>query len=292
MAEPTTSASRSDPYAPREIDLERPSVARVYDYYLGGTSNWAIDREFGAKALAAFPFVRPAAKANRQFLHRVVRYLAKRGIRQFVDLGSGIPTMGPTHEVADRVNRESAVVYVDNEPVAVAHSRVLLERNGDPARHAAIQGDLRDPDGLWEKLAETGVIDLGEPLALLMLAVLHVQQLDAHGVDQTPGIVARYRALLTPGSYLAISHGSADGVPEHRATDMANFARMYEQSSTPVRWRPRAEIDALFGDLELVPPGTTWTPLWHPEESTEDSQMINFDSPDDSVVWAGVARKN
>ncbi|WAL67973.1 SAM-dependent methyltransferase [Amycolatopsis cynarae] len=292
MADSETTDSRRDPYLPRDVDLEHPSVARVYDYYLGGTSNWAIDREFGAKALAAFPFVRPAAKANRQFLHRVVRYLAKSGIRQFVDLGSGIPTMGPTHVVADRVNPESAVVYVDNEPVAVAHSQVLLERDGDPARHAAINGDLRDPEGLWERIAETGVIDFSEPVALLMIAVLHVQQLDADGVDQTPDILARYRTLLTPGSYLAISHGSSDGVPGQRALDMANFARMYEQSSTPVRWRPRAEIDLLFGDLEMVPPGTTWTPLWHPEESTADSPVIDFDSPEDSVVWAGVARKN
>lgn len=289
---PAPESPRPDPYPPQGVDLDHPSVARVYDWYLGGSANWAIDREFGEKALAAFPFVRPAAKANRQFLHRVVRYLAERGIRQFVDVGSGIPTMGPTHEVADRVNPESAVVYVDNEPVAVAHSQVLLEQHGDPARHAAIHGDLRDPDGLWQKVADSGVIDLAEPIALLMLAVLHVQQLDPHGVDQTAATAARYRTLLSAGSYLVISHGTADGVPQQRASDMESFARMYDRSSTPVVWRPRAEIDALFGDLELVEPGTTWTPLWHPEESTDDTPVIEFASPDDSVVWAGVARKN
>ncbi|HWC80211.1 MAG TPA: SAM-dependent methyltransferase [Pseudonocardiaceae bacterium] len=279
-------------YPPQGVDLDHPSVARVYDYYLGGTANWEIDRRFGERALLAFPFVRPAAKANRQFLHRAVRHLAKLGVRQFVDVGSGIPTMGPTHQVADAIDPTSTVVYVDNEPIAVAHSRVLLDEHGDPRRHAAINADLRDPAGLWERIGETGVIDFDQPIALLLLAVLHVQQLDEDGIDRGPKIVARYRDLLSPGSYLVISHGTADGVPESRATDMATFARMYEQSSSPVAWRPRAEIDALFGDLELLEPGTTWTPLWHPEESTADDPVLDFASPSDSVVWAGVARKN
>jgi len=283
---------KRDPYPPQGVDLDRPSVARVYDYYLGGEANWEIDRRFGEKALASFPFVRPAARANRQFLHRVVRHLARQGIRQFVDVGSGIPTMGPTHVAADGIRPDAHVVYVDNEPVAVAHSKVLLEESGDPLRHAAIHGDLRDPDGLWRKVAETGVIDLDQPVALLLIAVLHVQQLDEDGVDQTGAIVARYRKLLRPGSYLAISHGTSDGIPDDRAADMENFARMYDQSSTPVRWRPRAEIDALFGDLELVEPGITWTPLWHPEEQTPGSPAIEFVNPTDSVVWAGVGRKN
>lgn len=281
-----------DPYPPRGVDLDRPSVARVYDYYLGGDANWEIDRQFAEKALTAYPFVRPAARANRQFLHRVVRHLARAGIRQFVDIGSGIPTMGPTHVAADGISKDTRVVYVDNEPVAVAHSKVLLDEVGDGTRHAAIHGDLRDPDGLWHKVAETGVVDLDQPVALLLIAVLHVQQLDEDGVDQTGAIVARYRKLLHPGSYLAISHGSSDGVPADRAADMTKFAAMYDQSSTPVKWRPRAEIDALFGDLEMVEPGTTWTPLWHPEEQTPDSPAIEFDQPNDSVVWAGVGRKN
>lgn len=288
-----TTEYEHDPYPPQGVDLDHPSVARVYDYYLGGTSNWAIDREFGERALAAYPFVRPAALANRQFLNRLVRYLAKAGVRQFVDVGAGIPTMGPTHVVADSVAPDSRVVYVDNEPVAVAHSQILLDENGDPSRHVAINGDLRDPDGLWEKVEATGVIDFDEPVALLLIAVLHVQQLDAQGVDQGPAIVARFRELLTPGSYLAISHGSSDGVSEDRARDMAAFAKMYDQSNTPVRWRPRHEIDELFGDLELVEPGTTWTPLWHPDEYVELAPGVEmeFDSPEDSVVWAGLARK-
>ena len=283
--------TKRDPYPPQGVDLDHPSVARVYDYYLGGTANWEIDRQFGERALGMFPFVRPAARANRQFLHRVVRYLSKRGVRQFIDVGSGIPTMGPTHEVANRVNADSRVVYVDNEPVAVAHSRVLLDEHGDRARHAAIHGDLRDPEGLWEKVAETGVIDFAQPVALLLIAVMHVQQLDSEGVDRGPQIMARYRRLLSTGSYLALSHGTADGVPESRAAAMEKYARMSDQSSTPVVWRPRAQINELFGDLELVEPGVTWTPLWHPEESTADTPSIEFTSPSDSVVWAGVGRK-
>src|ERR1700704_6347651 len=192
------------------VDLDRPSVARVYDWYLGGTANWAIDREFGKKILSTFPFARPVAISNRLFLHRLVRHLARMGVRQFVDIGAGVPTMGNTHQVADEVAPGSKVVYIDHEPVAVAHSQVLLEQNGDLARHAVINADLRDPDRLWQRVIETGVIDLGEPIAVLIIAVLHVQQPGLDGVDIGARAVARYRELLTSGSYLAISHITDD----------------------------------------------------------------------------------
>lgn len=274
------------------VDLDHPNVARVYDYYLGGRANYAVDRVFGEKALERYPFVRPAAQANRLFLHRVVRYLVKQGIRQFVDIGSGVPTMGSTHQVADEVTPDSNVVYIDNEAVAVAHSRILLEREEVTDRHAVVQADLRDPDLLWKRIADSGVIDTEQPVALLLLAVLHVTQPGPDGADCGPEAVARYRELLSPGSYLVISHGTGDGVPESRAKEMAEFGSMYDHSATPVHWRSHADIDALFGDLVLVEPGTTWTPLWHPEESGANAPAIEFDSPNDSVVWAGVARKS
>jgi hypothetical protein len=283
--------SEQDPFPAQEVDLQRPSVARVYDWYLGGTANWAIDREFGERVLAAFPLLRPIAIANRLFLHRVVRHLTRLGVRQFVDIGSGVPTMGNTHQVADEVAPDSKVVYIDYEPVAVAHSQVLLEQNGDPARHAAVNADLRQPDRLWQRVIETGVIDLDEPVALLAIAVLHVQQPDTDGVDIGPRAIARYRELLSPGSYLAISHLTDEGVPEDMAAKLVELKQMYDTSSSPVIWRSHDEIRALFGNFELVAPGMGWTPSWHPEETGPTSPVIEFDRPNEAAIWAGVGRK-
>jgi hypothetical protein len=280
-----------DLFPPHGVDLERPSVARVYDWYLGGTANWAIDREFGKKVLSVVPSARTAAIANRLFLHRAVRHLARLGVRQFVDIGAGVPTMGPTHQVADEVAPDSRVVYIDNEPVAVAHSQVLLEQRGDLTRHAVINADLRDPDRLWQRVIETGVIDLGEPIAVLLIAVLHVQQPGLDGVDIGARVVARCRELLSSGSYLAISHATVDGVPEHVERQFVNLGKMYDASSSKGIWRSRDEIRALFGDFELVEPGMCWTPSWHPEESSPNSPVIEFDTPAESSGWVGVGRK-
>lgn len=283
--------SEQDPFPPQGVDLEHPSVARVYDWYLGGTANWAIDREFGERVLTTFPLLRPIAIANRLFLHRVVRHLVRKGVKQFVDIGSGVPTMGNTHQVADEVAPDSHVVYIDHEPVAVAHSQVLLEKDGDPARHAAINADLRNPDRLWQQVIETGVIDLDEPIALLVIAVLHVQQPDADGVDVGPRAIARYRELLPAGSYLAISHITDDGVPEEVGERLVELKQMYDTSSSPVIWRSHDQIRDLFGDFELLPPGMGWTPSWHPEETGPTSPVIEFDQPNEAVIWAGVGRK-
>ncbi|GDY32072.1 SAM-dependent methyltransferase [Gandjariella thermophila] len=280
-----------DPFPPQGVDLERPSVARVYDWYLGGTANWAIDREFGERVLASFPLIRPIAIANRLFLHRAVRHLVRLGVRQFIDIGSGVPTMGNTHQVADEVAPDSRVVYVDHEPVAVAHSQVLLEKHGDPKRHAVINADLRNPDKLWQQAIQTGVLDMAEPIALLLVAVLHVQQPGPDGVDIGPQAVARYRELLSPGSYLVLSHVSDDGVPAEVGRGLVDLKRMYDTSSSPVVWRSRTDFGALFGDFELVEPGLVWTPTWHPEETSPNSPEIEFGTPAESVILCGVGRK-
>ena len=286
------SAAPHEPLPPPGVDLARPSVARVYDFYLGGTANWAIDREFGKKVMARFPLIRPIAKANRLFLHRVVRHLTRQGVRQFVDIGSGVPTMGPTHEVADQLAPASRVVYVDNEPVAVAHSEMLLEQHGDPARHAAINADLREPDALWRQVQATGVIDPNEPVALLMIAVLHVRQIGPDGEDIGEEVLARYRELMSSGSYLAISQLTTDGVSVEMDQHLADLKRMYESSSSSnAIFRNRAEIGALFGDFDMVEPGLTWTPLWHPEETTPTAPVITFAAPNESAILAGVGRK-
>ncbi|MFE0019776.1 SAM-dependent methyltransferase [Amycolatopsis sp. NPDC059021] len=273
------------------VDLERPSVARVYDWYLGGTANWAIDREFGKKVLSAFPAGLYCARANRAFLHRAVRYLVRRGVRQFVDIGSGVPTMGNVHQIADEVAPDSRVVYIDHEPVAVAHSRILLERHGDPGRHAVIHGDLRDPDVLWQAVADTGVVDLGEPLALLVTAVLHIQQLGPDGRDLGPEAIARYREMLPSGSFLVLSQLTHEGLPADIAGQLHAVIRMYDNDVSKHVLRSKAEIGALFGDFELVEPGVTWTAAWHPEESGPDTPVIDFADPGEAAMLAGVGRK-
>lgn len=288
----------SDPIAPLGVDLDRPSVARVYDYYLGGTTNWAIDRKFGDQILSQVPLVKDIALANRLFLNRVVRYLSRRGIRQFLDVGAGVPTAGNTHQVADELALEEGrtpdarVVYVDNEPVAVAHAEVLLDQEGDDRRHAVIEADLRRPADLWHRVLETELLDPEQPIALLLIAVMHVQQPDRRGREVGPDSVARLRELLPAGSYLALSHGTDDGVPPDLAKGMADIKALYDASSSSnVVWRPRADVEALLGDFEMVEPGWSWTGEWHPEESGASAPQITFDAPSCAFIWAGVGKK-
>ncbi|WP_020657765.1 SAM-dependent methyltransferase [Amycolatopsis benzoatilytica] len=273
------------------VDLERPNVARVYDWYLGGTANWAVDREFGKRVLATFPAGMYCARANRAFLHRAVRHLVARGVRQFVDIGSGVPTMGNVHQVADEVAPDSRVVYIDCEPVAVAHSRILLERHGDPARHAVIQGDLREPDGIWAAVAETGVVDLAEPVALLVTAVLHIQQAGPDGEDIGPAAIAQYRELLVPGSYLVLSQITHEGLPADLAGQLHATIQLYDDNVNKHVLRSKAEFGALFGDFELLAPGVVWTASWRPEESGPNTPAVDFDDPSEAVMLAGVGRK-
>ncbi|MCG8916889.1 SAM-dependent methyltransferase [Actinokineospora sp. PR83] len=283
----------SDPIPPQGIDLDRPSVARVYDYYLGGTANWAIDREFGQRVVERFPLVRNIAVANRLFLNRLVRHLTTRGIRQFLDIGAGVPTAGATHQVAAEITDDARVVYVDNEPVAVAHAEILLDEEGNTDRNAVIYGDLRDPDELWSEAMATGILDPDEPIALLMIAVLHVFQPDREtGEDIGAQCVARYRELLPRGSYLGISHITDDGIPPELGPKLAELKAMYDSSSSSnAIWRSRADITALMGDFELVDPGMVWTPEWHPEETGPNAKQIHFSRPNEAVIWAGAGRK-
>lgn len=280
------------PFARPVVDLLRPSVARVYDCLLGGTANWAIDREFCRRALAKFPLLKDITLANRNFLNRVVRHLSKLGIRQFLDIGAGVPTAGNTHQVADSVAPDSRVVYVDNEPVAVAQAEVLLDREGDPDRHAVINADLRDPDALWRDVLATGILNPNQPIALLMIAVLHLYQQGPDGADIGAQSAARLRELLPQGSYLGISHITDEGVPAELGHNLEHLKHLYDHSCTNrVIWRPRCEINALFGDFDLVAPGMVWTPEWRPEEADPRAQSVWFTAPNHSVIWAGVGRK-
>ncbi|MEV6603153.1 SAM-dependent methyltransferase [Kutzneria sp. NPDC051319] len=279
-------------FLPQGADLTHPSVARVYDWYLGGTNNWAIDREFGKRVCERVPLIKDIARANRQFLFRAVRHLMAMGVRQFIDIGAGLPTMRPTHEVADEVEPGvSKVIYVDHEPVAVAESQVLLQSKGDPLRHAALNGDLRAPDRLWAQIEDLGIIDFTEPVALLLIAVLHVEQTDEGGRDLGQEAVARYRALLPSGSYLVISHISDEDVPADMVAQLVELKAMYDKSSSRVIWRSRQQVRELFGDFELIEPGLQWTPDWHPEDADPQAEPISFATPAHSVIRAAAARK-
>lgn len=264
-------------FLPDGVDLERPNAARIYDWALGGTANWAVDREFGEQLVKTFPLVRTLAMANRAFLDRVVRYCAEHGVNQFLDLGSGVPTVGNVHEIADEADDGSRCVYVDNEPVAVAHARILLEKNGDPARHTVLGGDLRDADDIWERAIDTGVLDPAKPVALLTVAVLHFVP--------EPGladVIARYRRLLPAGSFYALSHVTMSDVEGDELGQVQRVVKLYEQSSTPASFRDREEILGFFGDFDLVAPGLVPVGAW---------RLDDPHSPALNCAIGGVARK-
>jgi hypothetical protein len=282
---------------PVAVHLDTPSVARVHDYYLGGTTNWAVDRDFGDQVLDRFPLMRRIAIVNRLFLNRVVRHLMGRGVRQFLDVGSGVLTAGATHHVADELalqqgrRPDARVVYVDNDPVAVAHAELALDSEGDPRRQTVVEADLRDPYDLWQRALDTEVLDPDQPVALLLVAVLHLQQLDFHGAEIGTESVERLRDLLPAGSYVAVSHTTDDGVSAEVATTLAGLKRLYDTSgAAAVRWRSRAEIAALVGDFRMLDPGWAWGAAWHPEDTGPTAPSSAF-LPGEPVVWSGVAEK-
>jgi hypothetical protein len=246
-------------WAPYGVDLDRPNAARVYDYYLGGAHNFAADRTMAEQALADWPELPLIMRANRAFMRRAVRFLIDAGVRQFLDLGSGIPTAGNVHEVARAAAPDSRVVYVDIDPVAVAHSRAIL---GDDPRVVAAQADLRDPPAVLDLVRREGWLDLSQPVAVLLVAVLHFVP---DGDD--PGcIIAAYREAIAPGSYLAICHASADGQGERAEKHRALYAR----TPTPMTMRSREQIDALMKGFEPVPPGLVHMTRWRPDDVDEE----------------------
>lgn len=263
-----------------ELNTQVPHPARVYDYLLGGKTNFAADREVAEFALAHVPELRAGARANRAFLVRVVRFLVQRGIRQFIDIGAGIPTSPNVHEVAQAVAPDTRVVYVDNDPIVLVHARALMAGPGR-GETRVVQADLRDPEGILSHPDLRRVIDLAQPAAVLLVAVLHL----IADEDDPWGLVARLLAPLAPGSYLAVSHGARDLNTER----MAALAQAVGRTPGPggpgaLTFRDRAAVHRFFDGLELVEPGLVPVPLWRPDgEVPED--------PGRSGMWAGVARK-
>ena len=264
-------------------------MARVYDFLLGGSVHWAMDRSFAEQVLHHFPEFQDIARANRMFVDRAIRHLVTLGVRQFVDVGSGILSSGNTHQIADEVAPDATVVYVDNDPVAVAHAEILLDQEGDPERHAVVNADLRDPDELWRQVWATHLLDRDEPVAVLMFSVLHSLP-PRHG-DQDPAarLMARYRELLPPSSYLGISHLTSEGVPAELSPKLAVLRRLCDDwDSGRAYCRSRSEVNALLGDFALLAPGMVWASEWNPEEAADS---VRFPEPNHSVVWAGIGRK-
>jgi len=275
------------------VDLHHPSVARVYDFLLGGSAYWALDRSFANRMLDHFPEFRDIARANRMFVDRAVRHLLNLGVRQFIDIGSGVLSSDNTHEIADKVVPDAKVVYVDNDPVAVAHAEILLDRKGDPDRHVVVNADLRHPDELWQQVSNACVLDFDEPVAVLMFSVLHSLPPEEGDRDPAARLMTRYRDLISPGSYLGISHLTAEGVPEDLPPKLAVLKRLCDDDWHDGRayCRSRSAVTALLGDFDLVWPGMVWAPEWNPEESANPASSVHFPEPSHSVVWAGVGRK-
>lgn len=255
-------------WVPSDVDLSKPNAARVYDYILGGANNFDVDREFAKRLMTRVPDAQALAQENRAYLRRVVTHLAQQGVRQFIDLGSGIPTVGNTHEVAQRVDPGAKIVYVDHEPVAVAHSELILQDNENAE---ILREDVRDVAAVLGHPATRRLIDFDEPIAILMFMVLHFVS-----DDQDPyRLVARYRDATAPGSYLAISHATADGRPE-----VTEVLLEYRATTSPVTERTRAEVTPFFDGYDMVPPGLVFTREWRPE--------IELTYRESSPIYGGV----
>ncbi|WP_372352229.1 SAM-dependent methyltransferase [Streptomyces sp. KL116D] len=265
-------------WAPQGIDISVPSVSRIYDYYLGGSHNFEVDRDAARKAMEFMPGLPKIMQANRAFMRRAVRYAVDEGITQFLDIGSGIPTFGNVHEVAQQASPGARVVYVDHDPVAVAHSRAVLEGNTDTA---VLTADLRKPRDVLSGVEVTQLLDLRRPVALLLVAVLHFVE-DA---DDPYAAVAELGEALAPGSLLIVTHASYEGM--HISTEQADGAvDVYRKDvRNPLIMRSPAEIGRFFEGYEVVEPGIVPMPVWRPQTAPEDEDPYTF------AGYVGVGRK-
>jgi len=266
-----------DEKAPPDVDIRTPNMARMYDYALGGKDNFASDREAVQHLFQLAPENAFVPRANRQFLGKAVRFAAEQGIRQFVDLGAGLPSQGSTHQVARQVQPDARVVYVDSDPVVLAHARALLAGNDSGIR--VVGADIRDTGRIFGNPHMSQLIDLSQPVAVLFVAVLH----GIPDADDPAGIVAEWVRRIVPGSYVILSHLTREGQP---ADIVEKKEEVWAKSSTPMAYRSRDGILRFFDGLELVEPGLTTVTRWR--EESPDAQL------DAAGTWvlAGVARKN
>ncbi|WP_019546738.1 SAM-dependent methyltransferase [Streptomyces sulphureus] len=263
-------------WAPQGIDLDVPSVSRMYDYYLGGSHNFEVDREAARRAIEAWPGLPKIMQTNRAFMRRAIRFALSEGVTQFLDIGSGIPTFGNVHEVAQAAEPASRVVYVDNDPVAVAHSEAVLAGND----HAGIvSADFRSPSDVLRSDEAERLLDLERPVALMVVALLHFVE----DRDEPDKALAAFFDQLAPGSLLVISHGCLEGAPARDRGD--RLQKVYEEASSPLVIRSKAQILRFFDGWELVEPGLVSLPHWRPDSPPEWEDSAVF------TGYAGVGRK-
>jgi O-methyltransferase involved in polyketide biosynthesis len=257
-----------------DFDTSVPHIARVYDFWLGGKDNFAADRELGEQTLQAYPNLVFSVRANRAFLARAVRFLTgEAGIRQFLDIGTGIPTANNTHEVAQDVAPEARIVYVDNDPIVLSHARALL-KSSPLGACAYLDADLRDPDAILA--AAAGTLDFSQPVAIMLIAVMHFIGDDA----QASAILKRLTAACVPGSFVVISHVGGD----IDAAQQGEMVRRLNQSvAEKATMRDHAGVTRLFDGLDLVEPGVVRVSDWRPASDLEAARPTG--------LWGGVARK-
>ena len=253
-----------------ELQTDRPHPARIYDYWLGGKDNYLPDQEAAEHAIAVSPDIPAAARENRAFLRRAVRLAAEAGIRQFVDVGAGLPSRGNVHEVARAVVPDARVVYVDNDPIVLTHGRALL---ADNRTATVIDGDVRRLGDVFDHPELRALIDFSEPVAVLLLAVLHFVT-----DEEAAAAVRTVLEHAAPGSRLLLSHSTAEGNPE-RADEVA---LTWQNTRSGITLRGRAQVEELFAGWDLMEPGVEFVPLWRPDGPTEGTTRW---------MYAGVGRK-
>ena len=271
-----------------QIDISLPHEARVYDYWLGGKENYAADRALGDAIAEQIPTIKTMARANRAFVGRAVRYLVKEaGIRQFLDIGTGIPTAGNVHEVAQQVAPEARVVYVDNDPIVLAHARALMSSTRE-GKTRFIHADLHDPRSILDDPAVSEVLDLDQPVAVMLVAIM----MYFRDADDPHGIIGTLLDAVPSGSYLTVSHPTADFDPGA----MAGVVAAAERTGITFAPRSKDEVEGLFSGLELVDPGVVPVLAWRPDLAASDTsaellQPARDVDPKSAYYWAGIGKK-
>jgi hypothetical protein len=256
------------------IDTSKPSVARMYDYFLGGKDNFQVDRDAVGRVIQAMPESRQVALENRAFLRRAVRYMARQGIRQFLDIGSGLPTVGNTHEIAQEINPCARVVYIDNDPVVLAFGRALLATDDNTTVATA---DMHLPADVLDHPQTRKLIDFDEPVAVLLLTMINMLT-----IEERPRVMGALRDALAPGSYLAATHVTTDGKPPDV---VAQVESVYANTPTPAYFRDHAEIVRFFDGFDLVDPGLVTVDRWRPDPHDPAPEATGW-------MYGAVGRKN
>jgi S-adenosyl methyltransferase len=255
-----------------QFDVTTPSVARMYDYYLGGKDNFEVDRAAVDRVAEVIPEIGDVALENRAFLRRAVRYMARQGIRQFIDIGSGLPTVGNTHEIAQQIAPDARVVYVDNDPVVLVHGRAILSADDNTT---VVTADMREPGTVLDDPETRTLIDFDEPVGVLLIAMTHFLTM-----DERPPVMGELHGALAPGSYLAATHVTTEG---KQAEAYKQIEAVYATTPTPIFFRGPADISLFFDGYDLVDPGLVTLERWRPDPSDP--------APVTSWLYGGVGRR-